>query len=104
MENYEIVDYTDQIVIKYSKIDEETNESQEKEATFKYSTLLAWLLGEDYIDNHFIGPEGLMVSFPVFGEESDISYTLHISEFLSEDILDEFLSETVSDYSPINKI
>jgi hypothetical protein len=98
MENYEIIDYTDQIIIKWF------NGSQEKEAAFKYSTIVAWLLGEEYIDNHFIGPEGLMVSFPVFGEESDISYTLHISEFLSEDILDEFLLENVSDYTPINKI
>jgi hypothetical protein len=100
MKNYEIEDYklyfnTQQIIVSYSVFKEETNEDLEAETAFSFDTLLAWLLAEDYIDNHFIGPDGLMVTFTTPGEDRDTSSTLHISEFLNRNILDEFLIDNI---------
>jgi hypothetical protein len=100
MKNYELENYkldfnTGQIIIDYALFKEETNEDVEVETAFSMDTLLDWLLAEEYIDNSFIGPDGLMVSFTIFGEDNDISYTLHISEFLSRDIVDEFLLDSI---------
>lgn len=100
MKNYEIEDYklnfnTEQIIINYSLFKEETNEDIEVDSTFSFDTLLAWLLAEDYIDNHFIGPDGLIVAFTIPGEDRDIHSTLHLSEFLNRNILDEFLIDNI---------
>ena len=100
MKNYEIENYkintaTEKIIINYSVYKESLNEDLEVETEYDMDVLLAWLLAEAYIDNYFYGPDGLTVSFTIPKEDRDISSTLHISEFLNRNILDEFLIDNI---------
>lgn len=96
MKNYEIDDYkinpgAEEITISYLVYKESTNEDLEVESSYSIDVLLAWLLAEEYINNYFYGPDGLTVAFTIPREDRDISSTLHISEFLNRDILEDFL-------------